>query len=646
MSKRRFRFLAFLVASFGFVMAMLSVVAVLAVQDGRDAREFARGPMTVDDETGAVALWHGVRDAIGRTPHDVVFLEPLNPSAHPPPGLNRWPAPGEVFLSPALADAGAAEHIEDRYGRFAGLIGEAGLVSDSERLAYARPALPPTGADRQTWLPITGFGSETVFGDGTGSTSAVFLLVLCALLGIPALWLIATTVRFGRSRREAVPPVLLGATLAVIVVAVAMTTRLRLPITGYILDPADLRAAWPLFGLAVVLAAAISLGLVGVVRSPRERERHRKWPAVCVAMAVVVAVSSYLAGDSAPIVFLAGTMGLWLCLARAATVVLQRYSTRHRAVFARSLTVVVIGVTLVTGPQIWSNRTGGPAEAAAAIQRHSGDSVLVVGSARLSLPRIDAFTRSLPAGTVVLALRTEEEHETGRVTLTGSCEAVRTVGGECTPGASKLSTNTNAARSLLAWYGTSTRIGVGPATETPSSLVVVAPQGLKNEIKRAAYATLLMPDVGTPGETWLLGEYDAQVDSGWLRLLGIAGLGYLLLAAALANAKDVLDHGSLRSAAGYTTLAVGIGTVIAIWQCNLLVTVLPQATFPWQVALTTACASAALVLFTCLITLTARFRTKGTPGGLHGGRPGRGSAADRARPAGWGARRVATDRGR
>jgi hypothetical protein len=617
--ERRFRFLALLVASFGFIMAMLSVVAVLVVQDGRDAREFARGPVIVDDGTGAVALWQGMRDAIERTPHDVVLLEPLTPSAPPPPGLGRWPAPGEVFLSPALADAGAAEHIEDRYGRYAGLIGEAGLLSASERLAYARPVLPPTDDDRTTWRPITGFGSKIPFGDSIYATPTAFLLALCALLGAPALWLIATTVRFGRSRRVAVPPVLLGALLAVVVLAIAMTTRLRLPITGYVLDPADLRAAWPFFGLAVGFAAAVSLGLVGIVRSPRDRERNRRWPAACVAMAVVIAASSYLPGDSGFIVFLAGTTGLWLCLPRAASVVLRRYSTRHLAVFTRSLTAVVIGVALVTGPQIWSNRVGGPAEAAAAVEQHSGDSVLVVDSARLNQQRIDAFTGRLPAGTAVLALRTAEEHGIGDVTLTGSCEAVRVIGGECSPGAAKLPTNTDAAESLRAWYGISTRISVEPATGTPSSLVVVAPRGLKCEIKRAAYATLLMPDVGTPGESWLLGKYDTLVGSGWLRLLGTAGLVCLLLAAALANAQDVLRHGSLRVAARHAALAVGIGVVIAVWQGNLLVSVLPRAAFPWRVALTTtAGASATLVLLTCLVTLAARFRVKGTPGGVPG----------------------------
>jgi hypothetical protein len=264
-------------------------------------------------------------------------------------------------------------------------------------------------------------------------------------------------------------------------------------------------------------------------------------------------------------------------------------------VFTRSLTAVLVGVTLVTGLQIWTSRTGGPAEAAEAIQRRSGDSVLVVDSAQPSPERIGAFVARLPAGSTVLALRTEDGYEGGDVTLTGSCEAVRAVGGSCAAAGGKLPMGVTAGESLLAWYGTDTKITVGPVTQTPRSLVVVAPPGHKNDVKRAAHATLLTPEAGTPGETWLLGRHGTEVEAGWLWLLAAAGFGYLLAATALQNARDVLRRGAAWSAVRHSASAVGAGVVVAAWLGSLLVAVLPQAAFPVEAVLAAAAVSTVLI---------------------------------------------------
>jgi hypothetical protein len=178
-----------------------------------------------------------------------------------------------------------------------------------------------------------------------------------------------------------------------------------------------------------------------------------------------------------------------------------------------------------------------------------------------------------------------------------------------------------AADSLRAWYGNDTTVGVGSVADTPRSLLLIAPAGLKSEVKRAAYATLSMPDIGTPGETWLLGRDIVLTESRWLWLLGCTALGYLLLAAALANARDVLGTRSTGALAARTTLAVVLGVLIATWLGHFLVAALERATFPWGAALVAACASSGLVLSTLVAALPRRLEAgavRAATGGLSG----------------------------
>src|SRR5512141_971471 len=59
----------------------------------------------------------------------------LSPDAPVPPGLDRVPAAGSVYVSPALAQLIAAnppDQLGDRYGAITGTIGDAGLMAPDE----------------------------------------------------------------------------------------------------------------------------------------------------------------------------------------------------------------------------------------------------------------------------------------------------------------------------------------------------------------------------------------------------------------------------------------------------------------------------------------------------------------------------------
>ena len=106
-----------------------------------------------------------------------------------PPGVARWPAPGEAVVSPAVAaDLGADQRY--MFGRIAGIIAPQGLEVPRERRVYLRPA--QAAFDPREMRPAAGFGSPndgSFVGEGSlyaAPLLQVQLLVLSALVA-PAL---------------------------------------------------------------------------------------------------------------------------------------------------------------------------------------------------------------------------------------------------------------------------------------------------------------------------------------------------------------------------------------------------------------------------------------------------------------------------
>ncbi len=140
----------------------------------------------------------------------LMVVQVLNPAIRPPLGLDRWPQPGEVFLSPALLSDGESEGIKTRYGRFAGEISEEGLASPDERFAYIgySPGLVP----ESSLMPAVGFGTaypHEWWGMSlpwNGETAYIFQFpiffgTLLALVLLPSYALVLTTRRFDADAR-------------------------------------------------------------------------------------------------------------------------------------------------------------------------------------------------------------------------------------------------------------------------------------------------------------------------------------------------------------------------------------------------------------------------------------------------------------
>ncbi|MFE1908380.1 ABC transporter permease [Streptomyces gardneri] len=294
------RFVALFLATLVLGLGLASLVAVHAVYAGKEERRAHRAVVVADDRTAGehapdATAWLTQSDSLeGERAFSVVYVAPLRGDAPLPPGLDRWPEPGEVFLSPELRRAGAGEDIDHRYGRLAGTIGEEGLDEPSEWLAYVRPREGLSGG--QATETVTGFGPDaahagvgrdTGYSRGNDKSEWMFQAVVLGLFVLPAVALLVVAARTGahtRDRRTALVAALggrrldralialgeagaaaaLGAVTGAVVAGAAVLHDIRIPYADYILSSSHLR---PFGWTAAVLAplAAFLLVLTTVV---------------------------------------------------------------------------------------------------------------------------------------------------------------------------------------------------------------------------------------------------------------------------------------------------------------------------------------------------------------------------------------------
>ncbi|MBP5861500.1 ABC transporter permease [Streptomyces scabiei] len=134
------------------------------------------------------------------------LLEQEGADAPPPPGLTSFPAPGEMVVSPALADllnSDAGELLRDRLPyRTAGTIGETGLIGPSELAYYAGAEGLAKRLDGSVVARIDRFGTTDQPQEEMDPILLLLTLVAFVVLLMPVAVFIATAVRFGGERRD------------------------------------------------------------------------------------------------------------------------------------------------------------------------------------------------------------------------------------------------------------------------------------------------------------------------------------------------------------------------------------------------------------------------------------------------------------
>ncbi|MFG2092864.1 ABC transporter permease [Streptomyces sp. NPDC048612] len=458
------RAVALLLATAVLALGLTAVAATYAVYDGIGQRTAARGLQFQDafPARPVTALAKADFDEAGGRQFSLVYVRPLSSRTAPPPGVDRWPAPGEAVLSPELTRLLRSEGAVHRYGEVVGTIGDTGLAGPGERYAYVNPT--DRQLDRRSAYPVVGFGAG---GMPTGDVRFIadrgtFLTALYLIL-LPAAALAFVAVRTGaagRDRRtalvsalgggrghrallhlgEAAVPVTAGAVLGTLpAVAVTALGDIRLPWITYWLSSADLRRWWVAIVLSGLAAWAGMLLLVCLVHRPATRRTSRStrlaahrgravhWAALACPVLLFATVWGpaqldpshyadlrmrlYNTGVVAvmatfPCAVAVAAAALGPRLARwsrrtgdAGALVSGRYTAAHPGATARVVAGVGIALVLVSQVQLKNAQFGANARAAEATARRVGHSILLVNlSDQLPLRRVGEVLGRLPAG--------------------------------------------------------------------------------------------------------------------------------------------------------------------------------------------------------------------------------------------------------
>ncbi|MFB9519331.1 ABC transporter permease [Streptomyces cremeus] len=188
--------------------AVLTIPAILSAHDGRSA---ARAPQAVPEvmhaRSAADTLFLTRQDPYGAQPFTrVLVARPVAGPAPVPPGLERLPMPGEVYVSPRLREVLAAEPGLAGLlpGRVTGTIGAAGLAGPDELYAYLGQTRAGIPRDAR---PLASFGSSHSPSPAVdASTLDILRFTLACLVLLPLAVFLSVCARLSaesRSRRLA-----------------------------------------------------------------------------------------------------------------------------------------------------------------------------------------------------------------------------------------------------------------------------------------------------------------------------------------------------------------------------------------------------------------------------------------------------------
>lgn len=282
----RWRQVCLPIAALVSTAALLFVAAFDRASDALDARLVDRSAVVAEGEAPPRLLFLLTFDTHQDRQFEVRYLQPLTADAPLPPGMERWPDPGEYVISAGLKRAvDASPQLLMRYVG-ATVLGDVGTTDRSEWLAYR---VPPAGAgidlDRGG-IGLSGWGGRGESGDARVDLGS--LVLPCALLlGLPAtflLWGATGTASAQRDRRiqllywigmsrlrsgvvcllECVMLVAPGAALGAALAWAIGPTITWLPLTGFKPLPGDLSTTVGQgAAVAVLVSAAAGLASFG-----------------------------------------------------------------------------------------------------------------------------------------------------------------------------------------------------------------------------------------------------------------------------------------------------------------------------------------------------------------------------------------------
>lgn len=582
-------------AAISCATAALVIAAALTMLCGftfheRIQRDAARLPFAAAGHEGAGTVTYTSDSLEDNLFHTVAYIAVKDRATPPPPGVDTWPPVGDVLLSRQLLIDGGGERITQRYGHFAGVIGTEGLSVPDERFAYVMVAPDQTELGGEKWTRF-GFPPWSVWSSddrGVGENMTLGGLTRFAALPLgfallPAMLslLLARGVEAeSRLRRstvlevigaspaqiwldragEALIPVAAGTAAGQIVVASGLSMQWRVPVTGWLVEPAffaSARGPVLLTSLAIGIGALIVFATTGdKVRGQRLRWQPQHvsqwWMAAvpaCAATAVWVPdVVDPQHGLPWQLIYRGSVLGLIVCLPLSVAAAIrplavevaegpERRSAPERLIAAgwlranaaavtRTSAAVIAVIVLTTQALGWSAVNTHEATLAADAQELIGPGVVIApGGSHES-----GLRRALPADVGLLRFSSGGG---GVAAISGTCGELAALSLSCA-GTVTTAQASPRAQVLLAALATSDTTTInGPAQEADPDLflIVAVPPRSRLDLPelKETLAAHLPPgqQLSRVGDSWIGGAAASAQASRWIPLFAILCLAFL-----------------------------------------------------------------------------------------------------------------------
>ncbi|QNE77352.1 hypothetical protein F0344_24610 [Streptomyces finlayi] len=588
------------------VLLVWSMLTVHAVYDARDARGAARMPVLTDPGSEPALRWLESQDSRRQRGFSVVYIEPVVADAPLPPGLPRWPAPGEAFVSPALLEV--MPQATTRYGAYGGKISAAGLADPGELLVYARAPegirLGDFGAHS-----IPGFGSpqgapEYFSSQGGARSESDLYWLISPFLVLPVAVLLVTASRLDAKRRdrrlaalhalgagrsvrarisvgECARPLALGAAAAALPLTALVFVDTRLPITDYWIAADDLRPVLIRFLLLVpVVWVALCALFAGLHLRPRGTggnrprpltDRAALWPGwLSGAGGLLMLWGALVSGASGYRLFVLGTLlalaGLPPLLGRAAVrlssrltgrgrdnparLIGGRWAAAHPGVVTRAAASLAVLLGLLAQAQVAVTDMTAEARAATALGQRLDGRMLQVDTAEQSRAAGLRFTAGLDPGDLLLRVG---EGEGGQLVVEAPCAtfarlgALRTCPRDTARALEDVFARGTPRTEALRWMtnGDPRLLATPDVPELLTStgqFAVLMTDPHEDRVERAARAAFGPVSVATPGEAYVTGSAIRARTVDWVLLTGSIGLSLLVLTGLAGLLHGFLDR--------------------------------------------------------------------------------------------------------
>lgn len=622
-------------ATLAVILSVSGVVAIFATYEGRAARDGARTPVGVEEGDATFSWSWDPRLSIDGDYVDVIHVEPLIPDAPLPPGLDRWPAPGEVIASPAmLAHPDFASWVSQVGYSTGAAIGPVGLTDANERLAYHRPVVPYSGEGA---IFASSYGVPHDLDTGVIGSAlrikplAVFLEIYTAFVILPAIILLVVATRIDGSRRNqrlalvrtlggtlrhraaltfgaAATGVTSGISLASGVIAAFLIVDVEVPVVGYKLQAADVRAASSWLVVAAVLAICLVItGLLVAHRGKLTQSTRgaqvaglRVRPIVMAICPIVTWLAVLAYGQAIPygpnvttltyyVGVLAAAVSLPYLVAGTTTAVagvaLKRAHRHGRAgtiaatqqLLFDSRGVLKIGaalavvILLAVQVQIFSSKLSAQAVEADQLQRTTGSRVLDA-DLEGGPDQIRAAAEVLSEHGELLLYAGSPDPGDRTVRLFGTCDALRAASLPCSEGERSDMMMTDEARAVVGLAGgSSVSVEIANPIERVDTLpgewwrnyALVSRDSMDPAAINAQLSTISTPSsvVSVLSDSWRVAANDSTAKAGWLTIFGWCTVGLLALALGAASLSEHLDI--TRTTRAWSVLGASPWTVAA-----------------------------------------------------------------------------------